>query len=89
MMKLEDTVSGMTSSDYKERFQAEYYQLKIRICALDNMVSKWDRGELNFQPTCPRSTYDLQLKAMREYKCILEMRAAIENIDLDTSLAGV
>lgn len=28
---LEETVEMMTSSDYKERFVAEYFQLKIRI----------------------------------------------------------
>ena len=29
-MELKDTISMMTSSDYKERFRAEYFQLKIR-----------------------------------------------------------
>lgn len=29
MMKLADTVEMMNSEDYKERFKAEYYQLKI------------------------------------------------------------
>lgn len=29
-MELKDTVEMMTSSDYKERFKAEYYQLKLR-----------------------------------------------------------
>ena len=30
MMELKDTVDLMLSTDYKERFKAEYYQLKIR-----------------------------------------------------------
>ena len=30
-MKLQDTMSMMVSDDYKERFKAEYYQLKIRL----------------------------------------------------------
>lgn len=29
-MELKDTVEMMLSADYKERFKAEYYQLKIR-----------------------------------------------------------
>lgn len=29
-MELRDTAEMMNSADYKERFKAEYYQLKIR-----------------------------------------------------------
>ena len=29
-MNLKDTIEMMTSTDYKERFRAEYYQLEIR-----------------------------------------------------------
>ena len=29
-MELKETVEGMTSPDYKERFKAEYRQTKIR-----------------------------------------------------------
>lgn len=50
------------------------------------MLSKWDRGELEFMPTCPRSIYDMQLKAMMEYKNILEIRALLEGVELDTTL---
>ena len=85
-MKLNETVELMNSSDYKDRFKAEYYQLKNRVCGLDNMLNKWDREELTFNPTCPRSAYRLQIKAMRDYMTILEMRAIMEGIELDTSL---
>ena len=88
-MKLSDTVKMMNSTDYKERFKAEYYQLKTRICGLENMLVKWDNDNLGFVPTCPRSTYVLQLKAMYDYKTILEMRAVMENIELDTTLESV
>jgi hypothetical protein len=88
MMKLADTVNGMNSADYKERFIAEYNQLKIRVCGLDNMMGKWRRNELTFEPTCPYSTYELQIRAMRDYMAILEMRAVMEGIELDTSLMG-
>ena len=33
-MKLIETVEMMKSTDYKERFRAEYFQLKIRIESL-------------------------------------------------------
>ena len=86
-MKLNETVKMMNSIDYKERFKAEYYQLKIRFCGLVNMLGVWDNGKLTFEPTCPRSTYDLQLRAMRDYMAIMEMRAVMEHIELDTSFA--
>lgn len=89
MLKLADTVEGMNSADYKERFKAEYYQLKNRFIGLMNMCGKWDRDELTFAPTCPRSTYELQLRVMKDYMTILEMRAVMEGVELDTSVSSV
>ena len=79
---LKDTVELMNSEDYKERFIAEYRQLIIRYKGLRNMLDKWDRGELNFKPTCPRSTYNMQIRAMEDYMTILEARAVMEGITL-------
>lgn len=79
---LNDTAALMASLDYKERFAAEYYQLETRYEKLQAMVKKWDKGELNFTPTCPRSTYDLQLRAMADYKAVLEVRAKLEGVEL-------
>ena len=79
---LKDTVELMNSEDYKERFIAEYKQLIIRYKGLRNMLDKWDRGELNFKPTCPRSTYNMQIRAMEDYMAILEARAVMEEIVL-------
>lgn len=80
---LKDTVDIMCSTDYKERFIAEYKQLEIRILGLERMLDNWDHNELNFKPTCPRSTYDLQLRAMKDYYAVLQMRAVMENIPLE------
>ena len=79
---LKDTVELMTSPDYRDRFIAEYQQLVIRYRGLRNMLDKWDRGELEFKPTCPRSTYNMQIKAMTDYIAILEARAVMEGITL-------
>lgn len=79
---LKDTVELMNSTDYKERFIAEYEQLVIRYKGLINMLYKWDRDELDFNPTCPRSTYNLQTKAMEDYMAVLEARAVMEGIVL-------
>ena len=80
--KLSQTVDMMTSSDYKERFKAEYAQVGIRYKKLKNMLDKWDKNELTFTPTCPISTYNIQIKAMTDYIAILEARAVMENIIL-------
>ncbi len=71
--------------DYKERFKDEYRQLKIRIDKLKNMLIKWDNSELDFEPTSPRELYCAQLYYMYEYLNVLETRARIENIDIDTN----
>ena len=67
MMELKQTVEMMNSVDYKERFKAEYMQVVIRYKKLANMLEKWDKGELPFTPTCPRSTYNMQVRAMTDY----------------------
>ena len=82
-MELKDTISMMTSGDYKERFKAEYYQVKIRYEKLVAMVNKWDADELIFVPICPREIYDEQLACMMNYMHILEHRAELEGIDLN------
>lgn len=81
-MRLEDTVPGMTSPDYKDRYRAEYAQLKIRESKLKKMLSDWDNNQLNFEPAVPRHVYDSQLDAMYRYASALEIRAVIEDVDL-------
>ena len=79
---LVDTALLMKSSDYKERFIAEYQQLTIRYNALKKMLAKWDKNELNFTPVCSRDIYDLQMQAMSDYKAVLKTRATLESINL-------
>lgn len=81
-VELRDTAPLMASTDYKDRFLAEYLQLKIRYGKLASMVEAWDAGELNFTPTCPREMYDDQLDGMRMYLDILEERATLEGVDI-------
>lgn len=72
----------MSSNDYKDRFRAEYMELLDRFYKLKNLLEKWDNGTLNFIPTCPRSTYNMQIRAMSDYLAILEARAVMEGIDI-------
>lgn len=76
------TAIGMVSSDYKECFQAEYKQLRIRYEKLKRMLKKWDEGTLELEPVCPRNLYDMQINAMSEYIAVLEARASIERINI-------
>lgn len=79
---LKNSVSYMLSEDYKERFIGEYMQLKNRYESLNKMLNNWDRGTLNFTPTCPREIYTIQIKGMKKYLDALTIRATIEGIKL-------
>lgn len=81
-MELNDTIGMMNSHDYKERFKAEYAQLKIRYSKLYTLLIKYKAGTLDFVPRC---SYDIlleQLRVMGQYIMLLEARAAIEGIEL-------
>lgn len=91
--KLADTVSGMTSADYKERFKAEYLQTKIRYEKLKAFNTRIEAaGRTDYKPDevrvpmpkhdCPEDLLIQQQGAMGEYLHILEVRAVIEGIDL-------
>lgn len=82
-MQLNDTVGMMNSADYKQRFRAEYIQLKIRMNGLSNMLKKYKEGTLNFIPSCSYDLLNGQLKSMDMYASYLEERATIEGIDLE------
>lgn len=82
-MKLNETVEMMNSTDYKERFRAEYFQLKIRMTGLSAMLDKYANGTLTFTPSCSYDLLYAQYKAMDIYASYLEERAVIEDINLD------
>lgn len=81
-MKLIEIVEMMNSADYKERFRAEYLQLKIRIEGLSNMLNKYKDGTLSFKPSCSYELLNSQLRVMTQYAMTLKERARIEDIDL-------
>lgn len=53
-MELHDTIAMMESDDFKERYRAEYFQVRIRYEKLKEMIDKHAAGELPFKPayTC-------------------------------------
>lgn len=81
-MELKNTIELMTSSDYNDRFKAEYHQLCIRIDKLEAMLEKYENNQLDFVPKCSYELLNSQLEAMYNYKdCLLE-RAIIEDVNI-------
>lgn len=85
-MELKETVELMNSKDYKERFVAEYHQVKIRYEKLKNFCNKIEvekmLGEEVTKHDCPLGLLREQQKYMGLYLSVLEKRALIENIVL-------
>lgn len=81
-MELKDTVKLMESDNFKDRFKAEYYQLKIRFEKLYEMIVRYDAGTLDFEPKCSIALLKDQAEAMRNYIYALKVRAEFENIEL-------
>jgi len=73
----------MNSTDFKERFRAEYFQLENRINGLSVMLDKYRKNQLNFKPNCSIKLLDGQLRAMLIYKTHLVERAKLEGISLE------
>lgn len=80
---MNETIEMMNSEDFKERFRAEYLQLKIRMEGLGAMLQKLRAGTLPFTPSCSYDLLNAQLRAMDMYAAILEDRAEVEGIVLE------
>ena len=85
-MELKETVELMNSENYKERFIAEYHQVKIRYEKLKNFCNKIEvetmLGKEVTKHDCPLELLREQQKYMGLYLSVLEKRALIENIVL-------
>lgn len=85
-MELKETIELMCSENYKERFIAEYHQVKIRYEKLKNFCNKIEVEEMIGKEVtkhdCPLELLREQQKHMGFYLSILEKRALIENIVL-------
>lgn len=93
MKELKETTKLMTSTDYKERFVAEYWQTKIRYEKLKAFNTKIESAQrVRFSEVenklkepihdCPADILIEQQHILGEYLHILEIRAVIEGIDL-------
>lgn len=69
---------------YQKRFIIEYRQLVNRIGKLDAMLERYREGTLDFTPKTPIGLLIDQANRMDEYKLVLEERAKVEGIDLES-----
>lgn len=69
--------------EYKVRMVNEYRETKERYNKLHRMLVRHDAGTLSFIPACPVELLRKQAAAMGEYLYILEIRAEIEDVDLE------
>lgn len=81
-MELSDTISDMLDFDYRKRFRAEYYQIKIRCNKLYKLLQDSKYNKLPFELNCPIELLQEQYFAMHKYLSLLTQRAIIENIRL-------
>lgn len=85
-MELKETVKLMNSENYKDRFIAEYQQVKIRYEKLKNFCNKIEVEEMLGKEVtkhdCPLELLREQQKYMGLYLSILEKRALIKNVEL-------
>lgn len=79
---MKETVNLMNSSDYKDRFRAEFYQTETRCKKLKVMLDKYLEGTLQFKPTCPYNLLLEQYVHMCGYLECLKDRAELEKIVL-------
>ncbi len=94
-IKLEHLVELMESENYRDRFVAEYIQLKQRHEKLKRFNTKieaatrtqhLDNGVDEPLHDCPAGLLREQQAAMGEYLHLLEVRAVIEDIDLEDAI---
>ena len=86
-MKMSDTIGKMLSEDPKDRMWAEYWQTKIRYRKLNAFANRIEAARLQGKPEPQLScSYDLlrkQQSIMGEYLHVLELRFAIDGLNID------
>ena len=68
--------------DYQERMKKEYNELKDRYIKLNQIIIKAEKGELDFELSCPLILLKQQRNVMKRYLDILEKRGFYEGIEL-------
>ena len=83
-LTLERSAELMPNGDYRARMAAEWAQVIIRLRRLQDMLDAYRDGKLDFELTCPITLLREQALVMQEYVDILEKRAELEGIRLES-----
>lgn len=83
-MELKETVELMTSTDWVDRFKAEYLQLKIRYEKLHKLIVMREAGKHLFDTPITLESWKTQAHHMGLYLFELEKQAAVHGIELPT-----
>lgn len=85
MKDIKENKMNKEKETWQDRFVTEYKQLKERYNKLHKTIVQLEAGVCNFTlPNCSLDLLKRQAKAMGEYLFVLEMRAEIECLDLET-----
>jgi len=82
-VELKDTWCLMTSTDWKKRFAAEYWQTKIRYEKLHKLIVRRSAGLNDFETPISLEMWNNQAKIMGMYLFELEKQAVLHGIDLE------
>ena len=90
-MELKDTAKGMESGDYRERMLAEWQQTRIRYEKLKDFCNRIEAaartGAEPPEHCCPLGLLQDQQKYMGLYMKMMEIRAVIEDVELEEEKA--
>lgn len=81
-MELKDTIELMNSSDWKDRFVAEYLQTKIRYEKLHKLIIRREVRKCGFDTPIPFESWKTQAHHMGLYLYELEKQAVLHEIEL-------
>ena len=74
----------MTNSDYKVDFKQEHALVEKRIASLELELKECEKKSEKYNLLNPVGFIETQIRILKDYQNILELRAKVENIELTT-----
>lgn len=74
----------MVNSDYKVDFKQENSLVEKRIASLELELKECDSKSEKYKLLNPVGFIETQIRILKDYQNILELRAKVENIELTT-----
>ena len=74
----------MVNSDYKVDFKQEHSLVEQRIASLELELKECESKSEKYKLLNPVGFIETQIRILKDYQNILELRAKVENIELTT-----